>query len=274
MRFAHVDGERREAEPGLAGTCPGCVGVVVAHCGEIKVRHWQHKSSRHCDHWWENETQWHRDWKNQFPEDWQEIVQYAEDGERHIADVKTADGWVLEFQHSSLKPVERQSRNAFYSPKLVWVVDALRRKTDLTQFEEMMSRASWVGGPGSFWTAPSHNCRLVREWSGSDAQILFDFGPNRALFWMVGQLSNGKILFANYTHWIHRRCPEGHRPRYACEESRHASRDVRRIHSTSFEGPVPLSAPSPHQANQSTSTFLSWGCLPAQRPSMGVVFNP
>ena len=26
MRFAHVDGERREAEPGLAGTCPRLCG--------------------------------------------------------------------------------------------------------------------------------------------------------------------------------------------------------------------------------------------------------
>ena len=200
MRLAHVDGERREAKPGLAGTCPGCEGVVVAHCGSEKIWHWKHKSRRRCDPWWENETQWHRDWKNQFPEDWQETVHFDDNGEKHIADVKTERGWVLEFQHSRLEPEERQSRNAFYCPKLIWVVDALRRKTDLTQFEEMMSRASWVGGPGSFRTAPPHNCRLVREWSGSDAQILFDFGPNRALFWMVGQLSNGKVLFANYTH--------------------------------------------------------------------------
>jgi hypothetical protein len=172
----------------------------VAHCGSEKIWHWKHKSRRRCDPWWENETQWHRDWKNQFPEDWQETVHFDDNGEKHIADVKTERGWVLEFQHSRLEPEERQSRNAFYCPKLIWVVDALRRKTDLTQFEEMMSRASWVGGPGPFRTAPPHNCRLVREWSGSDAQILFDFGPNRALFWMVGQLSNGKVLFANYTH--------------------------------------------------------------------------
>jgi len=56
-----------------------------------------------CDNWWENETQWHRDWKNHFPVEWQEVVQIAEDGEKHIADVKTSEGWVVEFQHSYLK---------------------------------------------------------------------------------------------------------------------------------------------------------------------------
>jgi hypothetical protein len=48
----------------------------------------------------ENETEWHRAWKDQFPPEWQEIVHLAGDGERHIADVKTGDGWVIEFQHS------------------------------------------------------------------------------------------------------------------------------------------------------------------------------
>lgn len=199
MRFAHVDGERREAESGLAGTCPGCGGIVVAHCGEIKVWHWQHKSSRHCDHWWENETQWHRDWKNQFSEDWQEIVQHAEDGERHIADVKTADGWVLEFQHSFLKPAERQSRNAFYSPKLVWVVNALRRPTDLTHFDNMMKGASRLGPTGCYWVASPGSCRLVKEWLGSAAQVFFDFGPKLGLWWMLARLSNDQVMFARYT---------------------------------------------------------------------------
>jgi len=39
-------------------------------------------------------------------------VHRAEDGEKHIADVKTYHGRVIEFQHSYLKPVERRSRQA------------------------------------------------------------------------------------------------------------------------------------------------------------------
>jgi competence protein CoiA len=77
---------------------------MVAKCGEVRAPHWAHRSRRECDHWWEPETEWHRAWKNAFPEEWQEIVHWAEDGEKHIADVKTGRGWVIEFQHSYFAP--------------------------------------------------------------------------------------------------------------------------------------------------------------------------
>ena len=103
MKFAVVEGERREeAQPGRSGKCPVCGAEVIAKCGEVKVWHWAHRGRRTCDPWWEHETKWHRDWKNQFPRDWQEKIQRSENGEKHIADVKTDRGEVLEFQHSFL----------------------------------------------------------------------------------------------------------------------------------------------------------------------------
>ena len=54
-------------------------------------------------------------WKNYFPESWQEIIKYDQTtGEKHIADVCTEKGFTLEFQHSAIKPEERQSRENFY----------------------------------------------------------------------------------------------------------------------------------------------------------------
>ena len=47
-------------------------------------------------------------------------------GEKHIADVKTERGDVLEFQHSPLDPQERRAREEFYQ-RMVWVVDGTRR---------------------------------------------------------------------------------------------------------------------------------------------------
>ena len=94
----------------------------VAKCGDIRVRHWAHKGHLVCDPWWENETKWHRDWKDHFPTNWQEVVHRAADGERHIADVTTGEGWVIEFQHSYLRPEERRSRDAFY-PKLIGLAE-------------------------------------------------------------------------------------------------------------------------------------------------------
>ena len=178
MRFAHVDGERREAEPGLAGTCPGCGGVVVAHCGEIKVWHWQHKSRRHCDHWWENETEWHRDWKSQFPTDWQEIAARDEHGELHIADIKTSKGLVVEFQHSYIKPVEARTRTKFHNP-MFWIVDGTRRKTDRTQFvaaqEDGMKHPTKDGLVEQLWV---YDSRLLKEWVHVGVIVAFDFGED------------------------------------------------------------------------------------------------
>ena len=90
MKYALVDNQKKEAEKGLKGLCPICQQPVIAKCGKFKINHWAHKSLEHCDNWWENETEWHRQWKNTFPVEWQEIVAIDEKtGEKHIADIKT-----------------------------------------------------------------------------------------------------------------------------------------------------------------------------------------
>src|SRR6266705_700580 len=133
MKFALINGERREAEPGLTGACPIHGHPMVARCGDLRTWHWAHKGSLSCDPWWENETEWHRNWKGRFPRDWQEVICQAEQGEKHIADVKTDREWVIEFQHSHIKPEERRLRDLFYK-RLIWVVDGTRRKRDAMQF--------------------------------------------------------------------------------------------------------------------------------------------
>jgi competence protein CoiA len=118
MKFAVVGEERREAQPHLSGKCPFCGNAMIAKCGERRLRvwHWAHQETRTCDPWWE-ETDWHRGWKNQFPREWQEFIQRSETGEKHIADVKTDRGVVLEFQHSHLQPEERVRRENFYGKR-------------------------------------------------------------------------------------------------------------------------------------------------------------
>src|SRR5687767_9065923 len=133
MKFALVDERRLEAHPELSGKCPSCDAQMVPKCGEVKIWHWAHHGRRTCDHWWENETEWHRTWKGYFPVDWQEVIHQSESGEKHIADVKTDQGWAIEFQHSYLKPDERRSRDGFYQ-KLCWVVDGTRRLRDRMLF--------------------------------------------------------------------------------------------------------------------------------------------
>ncbi len=143
MKYALVCGKKTEASKGAKGVCPSCGSELIAKCGQVKVNHWAHKGTRNCDPWWENETEWHREWKGHFPTDWQEVVHKSDTGEKHIADVKTEQGWVLEFQHSFLNPEERLSRNTFY-PKLVWVVDGLRRQRDQQQFQKILEESAVI----------------------------------------------------------------------------------------------------------------------------------
>ena len=122
MQYALVNGERREAFVGGQGTCPICDAPTVSKCGPRVLHHWAHARRRNCDPWWENETEWHRAWKNLFPMECREVSYTASDGEVHRADIVTSTGIAIEFQHSSMTDAERASREGFYK-NLVWVID-------------------------------------------------------------------------------------------------------------------------------------------------------
>lgn len=177
MKFALVNGHKETPTPQIHGECPCCGSKVISKCGDKKLWHWAHYSKRDCDVWWENETQWHRDWKGRFPEDWQEVIHHDEHGEKHIADVKTAQGWILEFQHSFLKPQERNSRNNFYK-KIVWVVDGLRRKRDKEQFFKLINGLRPICSNPLVLKVDIDGCALIREWSENPGPVFFDFGEN------------------------------------------------------------------------------------------------
>ena len=175
MKFALANDERIEASKGAKGVCPSCGSELVAKCGEIVIHHWAHKK-KCSDHWWENETEWHRNWKNQFPNEWQEIIHYDGSGEKHIADVKTSEDWVVEFQHSAISKEECDSRDNFYK-KLIWVVDGTRRKTDIKQFKQILNEESRIDEPSKkkLWVNFAQHNRLLMEWKDSNSLIFIDF---------------------------------------------------------------------------------------------------
>lgn len=175
MKYALIDGIRQEAQSSVSGRCPVCDKEMIAKCGDIKVWHWAHKGRRTCDPWWENETEWHRTWKGQFPKEWQEFVNRDDSGEKHIADVKTDQGWVIEFQHSRIDPEERRVRDAFY-PKLVWVVDGKARKRDAAQFQCAFDSGLPTAKGSRVRKVSSENSALLKEWSDCRAPVFFDFG--------------------------------------------------------------------------------------------------
>ncbi|MCB0413378.1 MAG: hypothetical protein KDD50_03535 [Bdellovibrionales bacterium] len=188
MKFALIDGEKREAERGINGVCLGCGQLMRPVCGAIRVRHWRHKVDCDCDHWWENETEWHREWKGYFPSEWQEVrhKDYAT-GEWHIADVKTDRGYVLEFQHSFLKSEERKARNDFYGENLVWVVDGTKRKKDRSSFDAALKETKQMIPNTSIvkLSAFVGDCPLLRDWSDCNVPVFFDFGSDVPLWCLM-----------------------------------------------------------------------------------------
>lgn len=202
MKYAIVEGKKAEATKRAKGVCQFCASELIAKCGETKSHHWAHKSIRGCDSWWETEGEWHRSWKNEFPSEWQEIIHIASTGERHIADVKTETGWVIEFQSSYLKPEERRSRNEFYD-KLIWVVDGCRRPTDVKQFNRILEEGSTriVNKPYTIRVNFPDECRLINEWGSSDKLVFFDFySGNKTgqefLWFLYPQLPSGNVYIS------------------------------------------------------------------------------
>lgn len=178
MEFALVNGEKRSPIKGQRGLCQCCGALMVAKCGRFKMWHWAHMPRNSCDPWMSPETEWHREWKNCFPEDWREVIHIdARTGEKHIADVKTPDGLVIEFQHSPLDYDELVSREEFYE-NMIWVVDGDRDSTDPRTFrlglssqpEEFRPLVHLVG-----WWGRS---RLLNSWAEANAPVYIDFGPS------------------------------------------------------------------------------------------------
>lgn len=185
MKYANFDGQRVEALSGGKGKCPICHTSVIAKCGVHRIHHWAHVGLKNCDSWKEHETQWHRDWKNKFPAEWQEYIQYDEVGEKHIADIRTQQELVIEFQHSHVEPREREARERFHK-KIVWVVDGTRLKRDYPRFQEGAKGFKRTNKQGHYFVPNPEQC-FSPMWLGSPVAVFFDFlgsgqlGPQDAL---------------------------------------------------------------------------------------------
>jgi competence protein CoiA len=130
MKYAFVDGIKQEPIPKQSGICCLCGSPTISKCGTSKVWHWAHKSLENCDSWWENETLWHRLWKSYFNKDNQEVIHFDENTrEKHIADIKTNNGTVIEIQNSPMSEDELRSRENFYG-KMFWIVNGEKFKNN------------------------------------------------------------------------------------------------------------------------------------------------
>lgn len=174
MEYSYVDGLRRSPEPGLRGLCDLCGGETVSRCGEVRIHHWAHLRIQNCDPWWENETDWHRNSKQDFPEHCREVVVISEDGKKHRADVKTDIGRVVEFQRSSIKPTERRAREEFYGD-MIWVIYGLRSDHDFAKFDKLLNDAAILQNTPIKIKIEKGSCSLLRTWAHSSVGVYLDF---------------------------------------------------------------------------------------------------
>lgn len=147
MIWAIKNNERIKALPKQKALCPICNEEVISKCGSIKIWHWSHKSNKDCDNWWEPETEWHINWKNEFPKECQEIIIG-----KHRADIKT-NYTIIELQNSSISTKEIQEREEFYK-NMIWLLNGknLAKGLDLRKKKEVFT-FRWKNPPKSWWIA-------------------------------------------------------------------------------------------------------------------------
>ena len=169
LQYALVNNEKVEATPDLngQGLCPGCLQPVTAVCGDQRLWHWRHRTKKKCDQWWASEKQRH-------PRKWREFIQHdSNTGEKHIADVRTPHGLVIEFQHSKLNSQERIAREHFYG-SMVWVVDGTKAVNGYRRFVQGTHHHQCIG-QSEVLIAPHPEKCLNPSWLESAVPVLFDF---------------------------------------------------------------------------------------------------
>ena len=93
-------------------------------------------------------------------------------GEKHIADVKTSHGLVIEFQHSHIDPKELTAREKFYQD-MVWVVDGTRLKNDFKRFLKWKNHHQ-ILSKGILLLDYPDEC-FPSTWIESSVPVIFDF---------------------------------------------------------------------------------------------------
>lgn len=171
MKYALSEsGSKIEPTKGAKGICPICKEPLIAKCGRIKVHHWAHKSGTECDPWTSSETIWHRNWKNCFPKEWQEVLCEEERSiEIHRADVKTPYSLVLEFQHSPIEDEEKVKREKFYK-NMLWVVDTSKKRC-----RNMMKKAIITKDRYGFMVCSNANDVFPEEWLNRNVFVFLDY---------------------------------------------------------------------------------------------------
>jgi len=151
MKWAMKNNQRSKASPKDRAKCPVCKEKVIAKCGAIKTSHWAHKKNIDCDSWYEPETLWHLNWKDEFNQEQQEII-IKKGRTIHRADIKTNEK-IIELQYSSISSSDIKERENFYGD-MVWLLNGLKfAKNMILRKKDNYFTFRWKYPPKSWWEA-------------------------------------------------------------------------------------------------------------------------
>jgi len=129
MVIALVNGERLRAEQagsGTIGICPWTRLSVKAKVGEIR-QYWAYEGGQpNLPEGYENETEWHFNWKHPVKDDFCEVV--CGQNNEHRADVIGNNETVIEIQNSPIDIRIVRERTLFYknhsNKRVIWLINA------------------------------------------------------------------------------------------------------------------------------------------------------
>ncbi len=129
MVIALVNGHRLRAEEagsGTVGLCPWTRREVKAKVGEIR-QYWAYIGGQpNLPEGYENETEWHNNWKTTIKDEYCEVV--CGENNEHRADIIGNEETVVEIQKSPIDIRIVRERINFYQElsqkRVIWVVDA------------------------------------------------------------------------------------------------------------------------------------------------------
>jgi hypothetical protein len=177
MVIALVNGKRLRAEEagsGTIGICPWTRLEVKAKVGEIR-QYWAYIGGQPIlPEGYENETEWHYNWKSPIKDDFCEVV--CGENNEHRADIIGNKETVIEIQNSPIDIRVVRERTNFYkkqsNKRVIWVINAsdywqTRLKVNFTKREGSNYPIEW---------------KPVRKWvveiaKTTNSNLFLDYNP-------------------------------------------------------------------------------------------------
>ena len=188
------------------GYCPCCKKRMIAKVGTgIRRSHWAHRHAERCDEWWEDESEWHINWRNLFLEkagnkhcvDIENVLE--KNGRRHFYDIRLYNRLAIILRRARLTD-ERQHEYEDFFGEMLWMVES--RISDYNRLQEQCVREviKVVEEPPScyaccFWLRSSNGYNsFFSKWERCSVPVVFDFtnasrGKEKNLWILLPHLS-------------------------------------------------------------------------------------